>query len=65
MRKFITVKDTTMKDSVIWINLEQISHIFIDGNTIIMSGNHGSNDGQSNGILHLTDEDMKKVVSWL
>lgn len=64
MRKFISIKDTTVNNGTIFINLEQISHIFVEGKTIIMAGNHGSYEG-SNGILHLTEEDMKKVMEYL
>ena len=61
MRKFISIIDTEDGESIMFINLEQIAYIHQPSNTIVMCGNHG----QSNGVLRLSDEDMKKVMEYI
>jgi hypothetical protein len=54
---FIRVKETQWNDSVL-ININNISNIYEDSNTIIVNGVHG----EGNGIYNLDEESMKKLL---
>ncbi|MZK53635.1 hypothetical protein [Clostridium beijerinckii] len=54
---FIRVKETRWNDSVL-ININNISNIYENSNTIIVNGVHG----EGNGIYTLDEESMKKLL---
>ena len=54
---FIRVNETQYGDSLL-VNINNISNIFEDSNTIVTNGIHGN----GNGIYHLDDKDMRKLL---
>jgi len=58
--KFIKVIETRYKEEVL-VNVEQISHIFIQSSNIVLCGNHWSDIGAW-GMLSLDEESMKRVL---
>ena len=54
---FIRVLETQYNDKPL-ININHISAIYEESNTIVVNGNHG----QGNGIYHLDSESMKKLL---
>lgn len=60
MSKFIEITEMAYGDKTL-INIEQISHIFLNPPALVMSGNHGFNSG-SWGLLSISQEDLDKVL---
>lgn len=61
--KFIEVTETKYNEKVL-INLEQVSHIFVEMKAIVLSGNHWSDLGAW-GMLYLNQESMEKIMKEL
>lgn len=60
--KFIEVTETKYNEKVL-INIENISHIFIQSNAIVMNGNHWVNEVASvSGYIPIEIESMEKLM---
>lgn len=60
MSKFIEITEKRYGDKTL-INIEQISHIFLNPPALVMTGNHGFDNG-SWGLLSISQEDLDKVL---